>query len=102
MESPNHVKLKIIEDTSFEIVETKTQIEQVDAAPEQLSNGESSPVSSTPVIDLLQSGDKKEKIDLDHFKKRQKLIEEQNRLKKEMLAKALTLRYFNATRKPLL
>ena len=48
--------------------------------------------SSSPKAEL-SNGDKKETINLDEFEKRQKLIEEQNRLKKEMLGKALALRY---------
>jgi len=49
--------------------------------------------SLTLSVDLLQNGEKKEPMNLDEFEKRQKLIEEQNRLKKEMLGKALALRY---------
>jgi hypothetical protein len=49
--------------------------------------------SLTLSVDLLQNGEKKEPMNLDEFEKRQKLIEEQNRLKKEMLGKAFALRY---------
>lgn len=44
-------------------------------------------------VDLLQNGGKKEIVNLDEFEKKQKLIEEQNRLKKQMLAKALAMRF---------
>ncbi len=47
---------------------------------------------SSPV-DLTNGLEKKEPINLDVFEKRQKLFEEQNRLKKQMLAKALAMRY---------
>lgn len=56
----------------------------------EVPNSASSPTSL--VADIPQIGEKKEKIDLDEFEKRQKHIEEQNRLKKEMLGKALALR----------
>ena len=55
------------------------------------NNGDPSP--ATLSVDLLQNGEKKESINLDEFEKKQKLIEEQNRLKKEILGKALALRY---------
>lgn len=47
---------------------------------------------STLFVDLLQNGGKKEPVNLDEFEKKQKIIEEQNRLKKQMLAKTLALR----------
>ena len=50
------------------------------------------PSNPTLSVDLLQNGGKKEPVNLDEFEKKQKLIEEQNRLKKQMLAKALALR----------
>lgn len=50
------------------------------------------PPSPGPHSDLT-NGAKKEPINLDEFDRRQKLIEEQNRLKKELLGKALALRY---------
>ena len=99
-ESPSHVKLKIAEDSSsFEIMETvpiennppgkdTERIEQKVV----LHSPHGSP-SLTLSVDLLQNGEKKEPMNLDEFEKRQKLIEEQNRLKKEMLAKALALRF---------
>jgi len=99
-ESPSHVKLKIGENSSFEILETKP-LPAHDANHLKVSsemchstaisnNGDPSP--ATLSVDLLQNGEKKESINLDEFEKKQKLIEEQNRLKKEILGKALALR----------
>ncbi|KAI9555761.1 hypothetical protein GHT06_018277 [Daphnia sinensis] len=103
-ESPVHVKLRILEDkpTSFEIMEAVPQENETVFIGEQAnlekkdvdldeSSCSQSPTSSLPV-DLLQNGGKKNIVSLDEFEKKQKLIEEQNRLKKQMLAKALALR----------
>lgn len=60
------------------------------SSPEPVSTPPASPKYTGNVI---SNGVKKEKIDLDEFERRQKLIEEQNRIKKEMLGKALALRY---------
>jgi len=99
-ESPSHVKLKIGENSSFEILETKP-LPTSDASHLKASSEscQSSPASSsengsqtTLPVDLLQNGEKKDPINLEEFEKKQKLIEEQNRLKKELLGKALALR----------
>jgi len=99
-ESPSHVKLKIGENSSFEILETKPlpahDANHLEVSSEMChstaisNNGDPSP--ATLSVDLLQNGEKKESINLDEFEKKQKLIEEQNRLKKEILGKALALR----------
>lgn len=98
-ESPSHVKLKIVEDSSFEIMETvpldnNSTSKDTDKLEQKvvLHSPHESP-SLTLSVDLLQNGEKKKPMNLDEFEKRQKLIEEQNRLKKEMLGKALALRY---------
>ncbi|KZS15156.1 Uncharacterized protein APZ42_019201 [Daphnia magna] len=105
-ESPVHVKLRILEDrpTSFEIMETVPQENETVFTGEQANletqdvnhQVDESPCSQSPnsalPVDLLQNGGKKNLVNLDEFEKKQKLIEEQNRLKKQMLAKALALR----------
>lgn len=99
-ESPSHVKLKIGENSSFEILETKplpvNDVSHLKASSEichssSISSNQN-PNPATLPVDLIQNGDKKEPINLEEFEKKQKLIEEQNRLKKEMLGKALALR----------
>ncbi|XP_057368895.1 RAB6-interacting golgin-like [Daphnia carinata] len=105
-ESPVHVKLRILEDrpTSFEIMEAIPQEndtlftqEQANLKTQDVNHQiDESPCSQSPnaviPVDLLQNGGKKDLVNLDEFEKKQKLIEEQNRLKKQMLAKALALR----------
>ncbi len=99
-----HVKLKILEDTSsFEIMETiplETSVNNEDLINDdqkQANQGDNQspcqPSSLTLSVDLLQNGGKKDPVNLDEFEKKQKLIEEQNRLKKQMLAKALAMRF---------
>ena len=60
--------------------------------PSTTSNEYPSP-AATLSVDLLQNGEKRDPVNLEEFEKKQKLIEEQNRVKKEMLGKALALRY---------
>ncbi|XP_046652560.1 RAB6-interacting golgin-like isoform X2 [Daphnia pulicaria] len=102
-ESPVHVKLRISEDkpTSFEIMEAaplengindQGSDESQNASDEGHESTCCQPPNSTLSVDLLQNGGKKDPVNLDEFEKKQKLIEEQNRLKKQMLAKALALR----------
>lgn len=90
------MKLKIVENSSFEILETKplndseditSSIELVPTVPKCCETNPCLPV------DLPQNEDKKDPVNLEEFEKRQNLIKEQNRLKKEMLGKALALRY---------
>ena len=99
-----HVKLKISEDTtSFEIMETVHLDSNIseNQLPSEKSEADSTGVNISPCqsssfplsVDLLQNGGKKDPINLDEFEKKQKLIEEQNRLKKQMLAKALAMRF---------
>lgn len=101
-ESPVHVKLRILEDTSFEIMEAaplengindQGSSESQDVSDEAHESPCCQPPNSTLSVDLLQNGGKKDPVNLDEFEKKQKLIEEQNRLKKQMLAKALALRF---------
>lgn len=72
--------------------------EEARCSTEQESNhcDDHPPASQSPNftldVDLLQNGGKKEIVNLDEFEKKQKLIEEQNRIKKQMLAKALAMR----------
>lgn len=103
-----HVKLRILEDspTSFEIMEavlhendckTVPKEEQTNLGTQDVSHQvDGSPClqsqNSALPVDLLQNGGKKSSTNLDEFEKKQKLIEEQNRLKKQMLGKALALR----------
>ena len=103
-ESPSHVKLKIVEDSSsFEIMETvplENSTARCNKDTERieqkviLHSPHGSP-SLTLSVDLFQNGEKKEPMNLDEFERKQKLIEEQNLLKKEMLGKALALRFKN-------
>jgi len=100
-ESPSHVKLKIVENMSFEILEAKplpaSDSGDLKASsekcplPSTTSNEYPSP-AATLSVDLLQNGEKRDPVNLEEFEKKQKLIEEQNRVKKEMLGKALALR----------
>lgn len=71
--------------------------EEVINEEQEINHSENHPPRSqspnfTLDVDLLQNGGKKETVNLDEFEKKQKLIEEQNRLKKQMLAKALAMR----------
>lgn len=87
--SPTHVKLRVIEDgkkKSFEIMDNTLSTEEIQAT----SNKDSSLDHSS--CKAPEDVEKKGGTNLDEFERRHKLIEEQNRLKKEMLGKALTLR----------
>lgn len=72
--------------------EQETSLEKKNANHHEIDSPSQSP-SFTLAVDLLQNGGKKEAVNLDEFEKKQKLIEEQNRLKKQMLAKTLAMRY---------
>lgn len=96
------VKLKIVEDSSFEIMEAiplesnnmnkGVGDEKINGPCDSTTNSADQSASFPIAVDLLQNGGKKDSINLDEFEKKQKLIEEQNRLKKQMLAKALAMR----------
>lgn len=80
-----------LENSNLEKQNSDAKVHVCDSAIDTSTRSAPFPIS----VDLLQYGENKETINLEEFEKKQKLIEEQNRLKKQMLAKELAMRFVN-------
>lgn len=82
-----NVKIRVRENNSYELVSTNGT-----TTPDQLDNQSESEHLMEEKMDE-GSGGRGEGVTLEMFQKRQKMMEEQNRLRREMLAKAIADRY---------